>query len=567
MSTPEAVHARLMSGNPGALRQASETVDDDARTVAEANGGIRELRAVENWSGGSYLAYVMRVGLLDGRTRAAGDTTRSVADVLSWAANANQRASDEAEALWSLAGPRPETGSAEEQATWETSLLGPLGDLEDAYDRVIGVLAAALDDDEVRVPFDEIDEEHHDWLDAGRTKSEQWTAESGSSEGPVIPNVAASGDRRGWIPQGLAYDDGSGMLAQAYYTKGDDASAYLALVERTTGREAGEVELRAPDGGNPGHAGGVTFAEGDVVLASSGTLYVYDRDEVYGAQPGDAVVAREQIAVGGGGATSYVTYSGGQLFVGNSSAGTLTPYVRSEGGRWRPDTDANGSPITIPAPDRAQGVVVRENELVFSVSGTGGGNPGRLNPSYLVSQDRATDERGEPYELPPLAQGIVEVDGQVVTSYESGADHFSTLSGSFLDSLGDFFGISGGATDALWPSTRYTQTPLTEIDGLTVDPEALDRTAAAFLDPAAGLRTAAGSLASVGVTVYDLLPTPNASAFVTALTARLDSLVDTLLAAATDAEEVSDATSTTSSGVAGTDESVRQTFHVPGASW
>ncbi|MGL4176419.1 MAG: hypothetical protein ACRCSN_10115, partial [Dermatophilaceae bacterium] len=66
------------------------------------------------------------------------------------------------------------------------------------------------------------------------------------------------------------------------------------------------------------------------------------------------------------------------------------------------------------------------------------------------AQDRATGERSDPLALPTMAEGVVEVDGQLVTTYESTAQTYSDDGTTW-----DWF--SGASDDDdLWANPRLT---------------------------------------------------------------------------------------------------------------
>ena len=77
-------------------------------------------------------------------------------------------------------------------------------------------------------------------------------------------------------------------------------------------------------------------------------------------------------------------------------------------------------------------------------------------------QDRDSGDRSEEFPLPNMSQGVVEVDGDLYVTYESGSDQFDTAgTGPF----GWFLGAPDD--DGLWASRTMTTIQLAylELDG------------------------------------------------------------------------------------------------------
>ena len=182
-----------------------------------------------------------------------------------------------------------------------------------------------------------------------------------------------------------------------------------------------------------------------------------------------------------------------------------------------PKDDASGNPEVIDTPDKSQGVAVRDGEFVFSTS------PNRFDEGSLIAQDRTTGDRTGPYTLPNMAEGVVEVDGQLVTTYESSAAKYD-------DDDRKFGWLPGRADDDdLWSNPYLTLTPLSALDlgeDFEVQPGTLRQASHALDRPSRQLSTASSTVAAVRVRADQLGQVPGAATLSSALT--------TLIAAASD---------------------------------
>ena len=261
--------------------------------------------------------------------------------------------------------------------------------------------------------------------------------------------------------------------------------------------EGRDVDIQTPD-----HAGGVASDGKYTYVTSSGKpshVFTYlTSDLTDGGGHADPIGPPTQIPDGAG---AYGTIKDGNLYVGTHSEvikgggnqydgadddGKLYRYVPDGRGGWTQDTSFGGGAGYVHTPPQAQGVVVRDGEYVFSTS------LGRDKAGRLITQERQDDEsgngeRGEAYELPYMSEGIIELDGQIIATYESGAD---------------YYGPDGSDDDDLWANPYMTQTSLADLglsEDIDVSPESL-RGAAADLDTAARPLTGAANLVG-GITV------------------------------------------------------------------
>ena len=224
-------------------------------------------------------------------------------------------------------------------------------------------------------------------------------------DGPTILHVGEGSD---WVPQGLGYDPATDQLLTTYYSSPDgepdrDAGILLSIQDRATGNEVLSALLAGPD-----HGGGVAI-DGDHVwvTSSDGYVYLYSMVDIKAAN-GATVQPQTRFPVP---ASAYLTVHDGRLYVGSFDED-------DPGSVYSVPLGADGEPSGPPvfeatAPPRSQGLAVTDDGLVFSTSW------GRENPSELISISNS----GEVKHLtaPSMSEGIVIVNGQLYTVYESGA--------------------------------------------------------------------------------------------------------------------------------------------------
>ena len=393
MTDPEIVYGRLVSGDAGAVRDHAETLRSVRRDVDRAGDDIYQATGVPVWTGQGATAFQGRAaGLLQG-VRVNHAVVARAQGALETAATAYDTATGQADHFISFWRNRPAGLGPVIEELLAITVNARLVEVGRSYGAQLVAITAVLDGD-ADVDLDELDAETRKWVEQGLDKNEDWLTGSGSGLGPLIPNTQATGDDRGWIPQGLAYDPATGLLIQSYYNKDGDP-ATISLIDETSGTEVTNVGLGGYPSGHPtgpsvapGHAGGVAVDGDEVVVTSEGKVYTYSLDDMQNASPGDQV--RQTRPPQDVAASSYSTIKDGRLYVGDFDSNTMYVYDKGPEG-WTPVTGSDGAPLTIPTPDKVQGVVVRDGEFVFSSS------EGRGNESQLVVQDRETGERGDPY--------------------------------------------------------------------------------------------------------------------------------------------------------------------------
>jgi len=346
-----------------------------------------------------------------------------------------------------------------------------------------------------------------------------------------------------WIPQGLAYRPNRDQLLVTSYNESKDAASQsrLTLIDNATGNEQKHVDLGGAEysgpfgvpvtGPPPNHAGGVA-THGDNVWVTStvvnddgsqtNQVYVYSQKAIDRARSGATVRPTQVVRVP---ASSYITYSDGKLWIGQyATDGDPKLYsfnVGKDGSVKGVTSDGqidrgagNDVPGEYPTPQHVQGVVVRDDQFVFSQSD---GEKG----SSLITQDR--DYRGfdlldpdtwtarHEYRLGDNADGdpehgveeIEEIDGEIVTVHESGADKYDDDGHEHHDDI--------------------TRTPLAALelgsgDGYRTDPGALTDAAGRFDGSADAMQHAADLTARLQLVAHVLGDVPVAGPFSAAVT-------------------------------------------------
>jgi uncharacterized protein YukE len=485
------LYGKLAAGDASRIAEMADSVDTAMSTLDLGADALDRGLSVEGWVGGAAAGYRGRVvetnaAVSEGLrhmsrivtvVRGAADTYRGLRDI-----------ADRAIQTWRASETADPELAAQISRVLSTAALG--------YQRALLASLATLTDDAGGDPTD----------------------------GPLIPNTFRTGDTDGeWIPQGLAYDPRTDQLLASYYSGHSDTDSLLSVIDENSGDEVTNVRLAGVPVPHedinipPNHSGGIAV-DGDTVWVTSteddgGYVYRYSREDIDAAERGETVHATAKYPVG---ASSYATFADGKLWVGDfneDGPGTLYSY----------DVNSNSVVADTPSsthltPAKIQGVVVRDGEFVLSQSFD------RDKPSSLLIQDRdnplgfmfATGQG-----MPNMSEGIAEVDGDIVTLYESGAEKYA---------------------DGSWPRERMTRTPLSELvgDGYDVDPGTLT-TAAGELDGAADSVAEAAAVMSRTQLVPTVLGSlPIAALFATTVTAHLSAEGRNLTTGATSVRDTAD---------------------------
>jgi len=354
--------------------------------------------------------------------------------------------------------------------------------IRDAYTKVLEKGIEFIEADEFPADYDE-------WLKGGLTKSMLRDLEHGQLPGPAIPGTMFGGDDDSTqVPQGLHYDPTSKLFYQTSYDS-EGGMSTLTVIDPDTGKVINTVKLGTTNlfhGVTPDHVGGVTVHDGKVYVTSSNPsrVHSYPLDKVKSAAPNEFVYPDDNTKIHPGtGATT--TISGDTMYCASFSEagnGEMYTYTQDEDGKW----EESGGPY--PVPPKTQGIIVRDDKIIFSTS-HGRGNESRLE-SYDL--DKVMDEDrgkifgkglGEPnqvVEMPNMGEGItIGPDGQIVMLPESGAGKYSSPTGDL-------------ELEDLWGSLNMPVVPPEELgltggEGYDVEPVTLKEASRLFHEAEAGI--------------------------------------------------------------------------------
>lgn len=131
------------------------------------------------------------------------------------------------------------------------------------------------------------------------------------SDGPALD---AAWLEEGFVPQGQGYDASNHQLLSTY---NNGESVRLALQSSLDGSDIGDVVLGGSgDFDAPTKGGGVATDGEYVYVADTGQVYVYRRDAITGAAPGETVPASDVIEMPEGHDASFLNIRDGKLYVG-----------------------------------------------------------------------------------------------------------------------------------------------------------------------------------------------------------------------------------------------------------
>ena len=524
---PEVLHGKLTAGDLGAVRSVGAVLSDAKSSLRSASASLSSgaVSAAERWRGEAAESFVAKAQESSTAAAAVYRQLHTAEAALGEAADAHTTLRESADAA--IAPWRRTTDLADDERR-ELALrtIRELMTARQSYESRLATLAAKLD-----------------------------TPDPGGGEWDQL-QLSGSGPDQAWTHQGLAYD-GDNLLVTSYFdlygrTADPDGNASrLTLVDYDTGLEEKDIFLGGKgNGAPPNHAGGVA-TDGEHVWVTStvdngdGTkrseIYVYDKSEIDDAKPDESVPAKHVIETP---ASSYVSYADNKLWVGEYNAddeGKLYELdVDPDDGRPITHRDDDDYPPSHATPDHVQGVLVREDELVFTQSS---GHDGKL-----VTQDRhwdGTDNWLDPLDGPHRneidldgygghgIEEIVEIDGDIVTAHEAGADNYD-----FTD------------TDDKYGEPELIKTPLDELgldesgalagQGYDTDPDSLVSAAGSIDEATATLVDTASSMSGLRVPPIALAEVPAAARFADAATRFIADVGGTVRAGSTAVGSVAD---------------------------
>ncbi|MFI9452040.1 hypothetical protein [Amycolatopsis sp. NPDC052450] len=502
---PEPLYAKLTSGDAAGIAEVGATIADAKKSLQTVADGISDgtLRAARSWRGTASAEFVGK----------AKESSQNLAEVYAQLSTAEAAVKGAAKAYSAL------RNSAETAiAPWRKLGLSDLLEAPEIAMKTVHALTAAQQTYEGKLNA------------LAATTGGGWDSDGNADISGVNPGQP-------WISQGLAYD-GKNLLVGSYHDGDGDGSGDIPLgpeltpsrltyVDYETGQEAGSVYL---DGNGevdaPTHTGGVA-TDGEYVWVSSNEhVYVYDKAELDAAQDsGKPVNAIDVVPTP---AHSYVTYAQGKLFVGDYANNRLYEIPVGENGS--PEPDRAGEPIE--TPNNVQGVVVRDDEFIFSSSD---GHSGKFykqdrTPEWYDFNDREEIELkgGEPgnedgYDSHGVEEAV-EIDGEIVLAHESGAYGYQKNPGE------------------KWDEPELTRISLDELGldpdgalspgeaGYETDPDSLVGAAGVLDGATSTLSGAAGAVSRLQLVARLLGDVPAAATFSDTMTKHLTAAGDRLTA-------------------------------------
>ena len=271
-----------------------------------------------------------------------------------------------------------------------------------------------------------------------------------SKKGFVIPY-----SNKGYIAQGISYDEGSGNFYLTGYMK-DGSASPIFVVNKETRKFVNAVRMTNPDGSAfTGHAGGLSVADGKIYIAGSGDccFYVFDKAAVDNAKRDSNLSYTDVIDVQGAGdkiKVSFSTYHNGLLYAGEfhrePNYKLLDSHqVMTEDGLQYAITagfsisDGKAIPqVAFSLPDFVQGMCFSDDSIYLTTSwGLGKSyvykySYGKLEqsgtkeicgkevPLYILTLSNTTAS----FVLPPMAEEIEFVDGRFYITNESASNKY-----------------------------------------------------------------------------------------------------------------------------------------------
>ena len=264
---------------------------------------------------------------------------------------------------------------------------------------------------------------------------------------------------KGYIAQGISYDQGSGNFYLTGYMKDGSASPIL-VVNKETRRLVNAVRMAKPDGSPfTGHAGGLSVMNGKIYIAGSSDscFYVFEKTAVDQAKRNSSVKYSSVLTLGDGNAkgdgvkVAYSTVHNGILYAGEfhrdpnyilSDAHQVQTkdglqYALAVGFSLEADGQAKAQ-VAFSIPDLIQGMCFSGDAIYltsswglgkskvykynFSSLQAGGSKEvcGQTVPLYTLTVSNAAAS----WVLPPMAEEIEFTDGRFYINNESASNKY-----------------------------------------------------------------------------------------------------------------------------------------------
>lgn len=482
---PEVLHAKLTSGDAGGIGDLAASLADAKSSLQNAAHTISTgaISAVDKWTGAAATKFVTKAKESSTAAAAVYQRLHTAETAITRAATAYaalQRTADAAIKPWRNA----TTTDDDEKRELAMLTIRNLMRVRSTYEAQLTSAAAGLSQRDT---------------DIGGGGSGGWDSDG---------NADISGVNEGepWTSQGLAYD-GENLLVTSYLDSngngtGDGAGGLdpneatpsrLTYVDYETGEEQKNIYLDGDGGGPPTHSGGIATDGKHTWVSLNGYVYVYDKADLDNAKPGDPPVkAKDVVATP---AHSYVSYAEGKLFVGDYTNNQLHE-LEVDPNTGSPGTEAVR---TVETPNNVQGVLVRDDDFVFSSSD---GHNGKL-----YRQDRDVDGHSDWWN--PSDDGDNEREEIELTGGEEGNED-----GYDSHGIEELVEIDGALSS--------------EDAGYETDPDSLTGAASALDEATSTLQSTARSLSGLQMVPHLLGEVPAAATFAKAATQYIGAAGDTV---------------------------------------
>ncbi|TBL81759.1 hypothetical protein [Paenibacillus thalictri] len=288
-----------------------------------------------------------------------------------------------------------------------------------------------------------------------------------AKNGPIVPGLLQGG-----VPQGIAYLPEQKWILISYYREGGKSS-FMSVLDAGTGKLVKSMTFnKTADQPYTGHAGGITASKKHVWLSSDKEVNMLNIDDIVKAADGSSLVFAGSVKSST--RASFTSYGDGVLWIGEFAQGASYPtdkahYMTGPDGKehkaWAegfkldgntdlPAAQNGAAPVPnyiLSLPDRIQGMYVSKDNIWLSES-YGRNNTSTLHHMKLSLADKPhanvtigsaavpvwfLDGKNvkDTTEMPPMSEGLFELNGNLHILFESGASTYRSSSSYALDRI------------------------------------------------------------------------------------------------------------------------------------
>lgn len=261
-----------------------------------------------------------------------------------------------------------------------------------------------------------------------------------------------------FVPQGITYNELHQVILVVGYSSDDTPSPIYVL--NKDGKEIKKITFKLESGKDyTGHAGGIVSFNNIVFVSSEKKVYKLDINKILNANNNDCITVDKTTKVDLDGATMFIYNN--YLFVTEfyypkKYETEKSHYIQTSNGTnkalalaYEIDEEnisglkSNIPQIALSIPDKVQGIVIKNNEIIFSTS------YGRQNDSYLYKyKNILLEETNKTYKYndltlplyiidnkdqiktmlsPSMSEGVCLLDNKLLILFESAAKKYRLL--------------------------------------------------------------------------------------------------------------------------------------------